>query len=319
MARLSNLIKQRDEDFATQGLLSATNNLSDVANSAASVSNLSSVLSDISGLTPTNGNVISGDGANWVSAPVSGGLQYSVRTTNYQASDKEGILADTSSGSFTVLLPASEIASVGDQIVVADSGGAFGTNNLTVDRNGSTIEGVAQDFVLDLNNVSVQFVYDGTTWQTFAQVGAGTYDSPAVTEDGTQTLTNKTISMGGTLSMNDQVINRPILEDYAIQGNAIGNIATTATFSMAVGNYFTATATADVDLEFTNAPPTGEFGGLVLELTNGGAYVVGYPNTVNWPAGTAPTLTAAGVDLLAFTTDDSGTSWSGLVVGLDIK
>lgn len=318
MARLSNLIKQRDEDFSTSGLLSATNNLSDVANSAASVSNLSSVLADISGLTPTNGNVISGDGSNWISSPpIAGGLEYSVRTTNYQAADKEGILADTSSGSFTVLLPASP--SVGDQVVVADSGGAFGTNNLIVDRNGSTIEGIAQNFILDINNVSVQFVYDGTTWQTYAQVGAGSYDSPVVTEDGTQALTNKTISMSGTLSMNDQVINRPILEDYAIQGNAIGNIANTATFSMTVGNYFTATATADVDLEFTNAPPTGEFGGLILELTNGGAYTVGYPNTVNWPAGTAPTLTAAGVDLLAFTTDDNGTSWSGLVVGLDIK
>lgn len=317
MARLSTLIKQRDEDYSTAGLLAASNNLSDVANSAVSVSNLSSVLSDISGLTPTDGNVISGDGANWVSAPVSGGLQYSVRTTNYQASDKEGVLADTSGGAFSVVLPASP--STGDQVVVADSGGAFGTNNLTVGRNGSTIEGVAQDFVLDINNVSVQFVYDGATWQTFAQVGAGTYDSPAVTEDGTQTLTNKTISMAGTLSMNDNVINRALLEDYAIQGNAVGNIANTATLSMTTGNYFTATATADVDLEFTNAPPTGEFGGLVLELTNGGAYTVGYPNTVNWPAGTAPTLTAAGVDLLAFTTDDSGTSWSGLVVGLDIK
>jgi len=317
MARLSTLIKQRDEDYSTAGLLSATNNLSDVANSAVSVSNLSSVLSDISGLTPTDGNVISGDGANWVSAPVSGGLQYTVRNTNYQASDKEGVLADTSGGSFSVVLPASP--TTGDQVVVADSGGAFGTNNLTVDRNGSTIEGVAQDFILDINNVSVQFVYDGTTWQAFAQVGAGTYDSPAVTEDGTQTLTNKTISMAGTLSMNDNIINRALLEDYAIQGNAIGNIANTAIFSMAIGNYFTATVTGDVDLEFTNAPPSGEFGGLVLELTNGGASVVSYPNTVNWPAGTAPTLTAAGVDLLAFTTDDSGTSWSGLVVGLDIK
>lgn len=317
MARLSNLIKQRDEDYSAVGLLSASNNLSDVANSAVSVSNLSSVLSDISGLTPTDGNVISGDGANWVSAPVSGGLQYSVKTTNYTASDKEGVLADTSAGSFNVILPATP--STGDQIVVADSGGAFGTNNLTVIRNGETIEGVAQDFVLDINNVSVQFVYDGTTWQTFAQVGAGTYDSPAVTEDGTQTLTNKTISMVGTLSMNDQIINRALLEDYAIQGNSLGNVANTAVLNLENGNFFSATATADVDFTFSNPPASGEFGGVVLDLTNGGAHVVGFPLTVDWPAGTAPTLTAAGRDLIAFTTSDAGTTWSGLVVGLDIK
>jgi hypothetical protein len=51
-------------------------------------------------------------------------------------------------------------------------GGAWGTNNLTVGRNGSTIEGVAQDLVCDITGVGVQMLYDGTTWQVYAQAGA---------------------------------------------------------------------------------------------------------------------------------------------------
>jgi len=92
-------------------------------------------------------------------------------TANYTAGFSEGIIADTTGGAFTVTLPASPIA--GTQVVISDGGGAFGSNNLTVGRNGSTIAGLAEDLVLDIDSVSVQFVYDGTTWQVYAQVGAG--------------------------------------------------------------------------------------------------------------------------------------------------
>jgi hypothetical protein len=77
---------------------------------------------------------------------------------------------------------------------VADAGGLWGTNNLTVARNGSTIAGVAQDLTCDINGVSVTLVYDGTTWEVYAQVGGN--GGTAVTLNGTQTLTNKTIALG---------------------------------------------------------------------------------------------------------------------------
>jgi hypothetical protein len=40
---------------------------------------------------------------------------------------------------------------------------------------------------------------------------------------------------------------------------------------------------------------------------------------MKWAAGTAPTLTASGRDVLGFFTYDGGTTWSGLVLGKDIK
>jgi hypothetical protein len=121
---------------------------------------------------------------------VSGGLSYVTKTANYTVVDKQGVLADTSAGAFTVTLPATPAA--GAQVVVADSGNAWGTNNLTVARNGSTIGNLAEDLVCDITGASIQFVYDGTTWEAYAQIGAG--GGSAVTLTGTQTLTNKTIS-----------------------------------------------------------------------------------------------------------------------------
>jgi hypothetical protein len=122
--------------------------------------------------------------------PGAGGLTYVYTTTAVTVTDKQGVLADTASSAFTVTLPATP--SVGAQVVVADAGSNWGTNNLTVGRNGSTIGGLAENLVCDISGVSVQLVYDGTTWEVYAQVGG--QGGSAVTLSGTQTLTNKTIS-----------------------------------------------------------------------------------------------------------------------------
>jgi hypothetical protein len=119
-----------------------------------------------------------------------GGLTYVVKTANYTTFDKEGVLADTSGGAFTVTLPATP--ATGAQVVVADSGSFWGTNNLTVARNGSTIGGLAENLICDITGASVQFVYDGSTWEVYAQVGGN--GGTVVTLTGTQTLTNKTLT-----------------------------------------------------------------------------------------------------------------------------
>lgn len=119
-----------------------------------------------------------------------GGISYVTKTTTYTTQSLEGVLADTSGAAFTITLPASP--SSGDQVVIADSGGAFATNNLTVGRNSETIDGTAADLVLNIDSVSVQFVYDGTTWQVYAQIGGNS--GTVVTEAGVQTLTNKVIN-----------------------------------------------------------------------------------------------------------------------------
>ena len=139
----------------------------------------------------TSGNVLKSNGTAWTSAaPDAGGIEYVVKTANYTTQTNEGVLADTSGGAFTVTLPAAP--SAGDQCIVADAGANFGTNNLTVGRNGSTIGGLAENLILDITGVSVQLVYDGTTWEVYAQIGGN--GGTAVTLAGVQTLTNKTIN-----------------------------------------------------------------------------------------------------------------------------
>jgi hypothetical protein len=138
----------------------------------------------------TAGNVLTSNGTTWTAAALpAGGLTYIFTTTPVTATDKQGVLTDTSGGAFTVTLPATP--SVGAQVVIADAGNNWGTNNLTVGRNSSTIGGLAEDLVCNINGASVQFVYDGTTWEVYAQIGG--QGGSVVTLDGTQTLTNKTM------------------------------------------------------------------------------------------------------------------------------
>jgi hypothetical protein len=95
---------------------------------------------------------------------VIGGIIYIRKTSNYTAVTRDGIVADTTGGTFVITLPLTPL--VGDQVVISD-GGDWSTTNLVVGRNGSTIEGDAADMTMDVGGVSVTFVYDGTTWQIY--------------------------------------------------------------------------------------------------------------------------------------------------------
>jgi hypothetical protein len=133
-----------------------------------------------------------------------------------------------------------------------------------------------------------------------------------------------TASITGTatvtaVQMADNNLIRPKLLDYAIKGSALGNTGTAATINFESANFFSATSTAATTWAFTNPVASGDFGGFVLELNNGGAYTQTWPAAVDWPAGTAPTLTASGKDLLVFVTRDGGTIYHGMAASIDSK
>ena len=131
------------------------------------------------------------------------------------------------------------------------------------------------------------------------------------------TLTGATLA--GELACADNLVTRATLKDYALEGSAVGNVGATRTFDLETANFFSATVDQASTFTFSNPPASGDFGGFILELTNGGAFVVTWPAAVDWPGGTSPTLTASGVDQLVFTTRDGGTTYFGFVAGLDIK
>lgn len=85
------------------------------------------------------------------------------------------------------------------------------------------------------------------------------------------------------------------------------------------GNYFTRTISGATTLTVSNVPATGTAASFILDLTNGGSATITWWSGVKWAGGTAPTLTAAGRDVLGFFTHDGGTTWTGLVLGKDVK
>lgn len=97
------------------------------------------------------------------------------------------------------------------------------------------------------------------------------------------------------------------------------DMSSATAIDQAEGNYFTKTIAANTTFTITNVPSGTVSSGFVLELTNGGAYTVTFPASVKWAGGAAPTLTASGVDVLVFITDDNGTTWRGAVSMLDSK
>ena len=85
---------------------------------------------------------------------------------------------------------------------------------------------------------------------------------------------------------------------------------------LSAGNYFTYTLSGAQTLTVSNVASSGSVSAFVLEVTNGGSAALTFFSGVTWAAATAPTLTAAGVDTLAFFTTDGGTTWRGFVLGL---
>jgi len=88
-----------------------------------------------------------------------------VKTANYTAVSGDRILANTSGGVFTVTLPATP--ATGDYVEIADGGGSFAANNLTVARNGSTIMALSEDMTFSTDNIGAGFAYNGSTWRIF--------------------------------------------------------------------------------------------------------------------------------------------------------
>ena len=207
-ANTANYVVQRDAsgNFSAGTItatLSGNATSATTATTATTATNVSGTVAVANGgtngsATPTSGAVAYGTGtayaftsagtagqvltSNGSSAPtwgaVSGGITYTRVTATTTLVDKQGIIADTAGGAFSVNLPATP--ATGTQVWIAD-GGSWGNSNLTINRNGSTIEGAAENLVCDITGSSVQMLYDGTTWQVYSQNGAFNPSAAAVT------------------------------------------------------------------------------------------------------------------------------------------
>ena len=108
------------------------------------------------GATITNNGTANGFGAtgavNW---------QTTKKTATFTAVSGEGYFCDTSSGSFTLNLPSSP--SAGDIVGLKDYASSFSSNNLTLGRGGSNLNGNAGDRILNTSNLSLTLIYVDAT------------------------------------------------------------------------------------------------------------------------------------------------------------
>ena len=98
--------------------------------------------------------------------------QTSIKTATFTAASGEGYFCNTSGGAFTVNLPSSP--SVGDIVAIKDYGSSFDTENLTIGRGGSNMNGTATDSTRTVVNESLTMVYaDATKGWLAVEEGSG--------------------------------------------------------------------------------------------------------------------------------------------------
>lgn len=85
-------------------------------------------------------------------------------STTFSATVNDRILANSSGGTFTITLPLNSTLLVNDVVQIVDVTGNFNTNNVTLGRNGSKIQNLSEDLVLDINNIAVTMIYTGSTY-----------------------------------------------------------------------------------------------------------------------------------------------------------
>jgi len=110
----------------------------------------------INGTSVSLGGSITGIGkVSWQSVVTADGSTATSATAGY------GYFIDTTSAAHTLTLPGSP--SAGDTIAIKDYAATFGTNALTIGRNGNNIQGIANDSLINTNRASVVLVYIDAT------------------------------------------------------------------------------------------------------------------------------------------------------------
>jgi hypothetical protein len=107
-----------------------------------------------------------------------------------------------------------------------------------------------------------------------------------------------------------------IYEEYT----AVTSSSNASTINLRDGTNFSHVLTENTTFTFSNPAASGKVSSFTLKLvqdSSASGYAVTFPSSVDWPAATAPTLTAtaSAVDYFVFITHDGGTTYYGFTAG----
>jgi len=126
-----------------------------------------------------------------------------------------------------------------------------------------------------------------------------------------------TADANGDVSLSEELKAKSYNETYL----AVTSSGAAVTVNCETGNSFSHTLTESTTFTFSNPPASGtaySFSIEIIQDASASGFTVTWPTSVDWPSGTAPTLTAtaSAKDVFVFTTRDSGTTWYGFTAGL---
>lgn len=110
------------------------------------------------------------------------------------------------------------------------------------------------------------------------------------------------------------------VDSYNERYAAVTSTTNATTVNCEAGNTFSHTLTENTTFTFSNPPASGTAYTMSIEIiqdASASGFTVTWPTSVDWPAATAPTLTAtaSAKDVFVFTTRDGGTTWYGFTAG----
>jgi hypothetical protein len=222
---------------------------------------------------------------------VTNGARADFTTTGFGVYGNQTITSSATTGFPLEIVAPSVTTGRGIRVTVD---GITGGSGILAQTNSATMNGAMLD---------ARITHASSTGYAIFASNAGTGDAVLIDNNGSG---NALSADGGNIVLT----NGQYIEEYAATGTS-GAV----TIDLDTGNNFSTAMAGAVTYTFSNAATSGTVSSFTLKVVNDGNAIT-WPASVDWPAATAPTLSASGAtDVFVFYTHDGGTTWYGFTAG----